>query len=246
MKNHLTKYFVLLIILVVIISSISFGTEVPLASFVKTYKSLKGSSDSFCYIIGKFPMTHISDSSIGIPEVVEKGLDVNEYSMFVTKIKIKNSDSGRTYDFDLKAVSGSNPAYYSEKKLSENTNDSYYVLRVPSGKYELTNLSSNLSLYQPNYSTFTSQILDVPVSRMINKTISFSTEPKQIVYIGDYNTFFITYICSYEQTSLYPFRVIKMELKDDFETFKTTFINGADEKTKAKLEEYEFVSILYQ
>lgn len=233
-----------LFIMTIIVSTTVFSSEGTFSSFDDVYEYLREGNDKYGYIIGKFPMTHICDPAIAVPIIADKGLDVNQHAKFVSKMKLVRLDKKRTYNFEIKPITGSYTAYYSDQKLVQNSNDPYYVQIVPSGNYELTKLTSNLSLYVPNYSTFKSQILDVPVSKLINKEISFSVKPKQIIYIGDYNITFITYISLYEQTKLYPFRVINIELEDGFESFKTAFINGADEKTKEEINEYEFVSLL--
>jgi len=117
-------------------------------------------------------------------------------------------------------------------------------LKVPAGSYELANFICSLTLTIPGYQDYREPIFDVPMEKFIKRSLNIQVQEKQIVYIGDYNTTLITFICLSKVEDLWPFGRLGIELKDGFEEAKTAFVNGADEKLKEKLNEYQFVSAL--
>lgn len=235
------------IILAIVLSSISFGAGDTM-SLKEAYQELNADNGKQGYIIGKFPMVHLKDSSIGYPQIVNEARDINLYSRFSIRFDLVNSEKKRKkYTVFLKPVNGSDTTVYyvgKEKMLEENTNDPYWVLKVPAGSYELANFICSLSLIIPGYQDYRDPIYDLPMTKLIKRSLNIQVQEKQIIYIGDYNTTLITFICLNKVEALYPFGRLGIELKDGFEEAKTAFINGADEKFKEKLNEYQFVSAL--
>jgi hypothetical protein len=243
MKN-LLKFLCLVFILGVMVSSICFGYSGSTMSISKACKDLSQDKGKDCYIIGKFVMIHTEDISIAQPEIANGASDLASLSTFSIRIELLNTNNNKTSAFFLKPVTGSSTYYKNEKQLAENAEDPYWVLKVPAGTYAITNFICSLTVKQPGYQDFREPVIEVPVSKVINRPVNFTTQPKQIIYIGDYDTILTTYICLYQVTQIYTFRNLKIDLKDNFETAKTSFINGADDKTKEKLNDYDFVSAL--
>lgn len=241
------KYFSFTIILAIVLSSISFGAGDTI-SLEKAYEALNSDNGKYGYIIGKFPMVHLKDSSIGYPQIINEARDINLYSRFSIRFDLVNAEKKRKkYTVFLKPVNGSDTIVYylgKEKVLEENTSDPYWVLKVPAGSYELGNFICSLTLTIPGYNDYRDPIYDVPMTKLIKRSLNIQAQEKQIVYIGDYNTTLKTFICLNKVESLYPFGKLLIELKDDFEATKAAFINGADDKLKEKLNEYQFVSAL--
>lgn len=241
------KYLIFTLILIVITASITFGAGDTI-SLNQAYRDLKSDGGKQGYIIGKFPMVHLRDSSIGYPQIINEARDINLYARFSIRFDIVNAEKKRKkYTVFLKPVTGSDTVVYylgKEKMLEENTNDSYWVLKVPEGSYELANFICSLTLTIPGYNDYREPIFDVPMTKLIKRSLNIQVQEKQIVYIGDYNTTLITYICLNKVESLYPFGRLGIDLKDSFEEVKAGFLNGADDELKAKINEYQFVSAL--
>jgi hypothetical protein len=87
-------------------------------------------------------------------------------------------------------------------------------------------------------------MFNVPFSKVLKKEIKFSVQPKQIVYIGDYEGEFRTFIWLSNENRLYTYRNLSFTVTDNFETVKTKFIEEANDKTKEKINALEFVSAL--
>ncbi len=241
------KYLILALILIVITSSISFGAGDTI-SLEKAYQELNRDNGKQGYIIGKFPMVHLLNSSIGYPQIVEEARDINLYARFSIRFELVNAEKKRKkYTIFLKPINGSDTVVYylgKEKLLQENTNDSYWILKVPAGSYELLNFICSLTLTIPGYQDYRQPIFDVPMVELIKRSLDIQVREKQIVYIGDYNTTLITYICLNKVESLYPFGRLGIDLKNSFEEVKTDLLNSADEELKAKLNEFQFISAL--
>ena len=241
------KYLSLALILMVITTSISFGAGDTI-SLKETYQELNRDNGRQGYIIGKFPMVHLRDSSIGYPQIINEARDINLYSRFSIRFDIVNSEKKRKkYTVFLKPVSGSDTVVYylgKEKMLEENNNDSYWVLKVPAGSYELANFICSLTLTIPGYNDYREPIYDMPMTELIKRSVNIQVQEKQIVYIGDYDTTLKTYICLNKVEALYPFGRLGINFKDGFEDAKAAFLSGADESLKEKINEYQFVSAL--
>lgn len=241
------KFLSLLVVLMILISSISFGAGDPI-SLKKAYQQLKKDNGKAGYIIGKFPMVHLRDSAIGNPQIINEARDINLYSRFSIRFDLVNAEKKKQkYTVFLKPANGSDTVVYylgKEKLLQENTDDSYWVIKVPAGTYELANFICSLTLTIPGYQDFREPIFDVPMAKLINRSLNIQVQEKQLVYIGDYHTRLITYICLNKVEALYPYGRLGIDLVDSFEDVKAHFLNGADEALKAKLDEYQFVSAL--
>ena len=239
------KYLSLLIVLVIISASISFGADT--ISFSKAYKALNQDKGKEGYIIGKFPLIHMKDRSIGYPQVVNEARDINSDSGFTIRFELVNTEKNKKYTIFLKPVTGSDTTTYyygREKLLEENNNEPYWVLKVPAGSYELTDFLCSLTLTLGGYQDYRKPIFDIPIAELVKRSVNFKVQEKQIVYIGDYNTTLTTYICLNKVEALYAFRKLKIEFSDNFETTKAAFLTGADDKLKEKLNEFQFVSAL--
>jgi hypothetical protein len=239
------KYSCLISMWVILFSSISFGLGSPI-SLNKAYEDLSKDKGKDCYIIGKFAMTHLEDRAVANADIASEARDINNESSFSIRIELVNIDTNKTYLIYQKPVSGSASVYYrNEKMLTENSNNPYWVLKVPAGTYQIRNFICNLTLTMSGYQDFRAAVLEVPVAKVAKKAIHFSARAKQLIYIGDYDTTFTTYICLNNATEIYTFRDLKIDLNNNFETVKTNFINGADDKLKEKLNGYEFISVLH-
>ncbi|HBE76873.1 MAG TPA: hypothetical protein DDW65_03705 [Firmicutes bacterium] len=244
MMKRSIKWVCLLTVGVVLFSAICLGSDSPMSQS-KAYEDLSKDKGKDCYIIGKFAMTHLEDRAVADEKIASEGRDINSECSFSTRIELVNTDTNKTFLLNLKPVNGSATAYYhNEKMLTENSNDPYWILKVPAGTYEIRNFISSLILRMPGYQDFRAAVIETPVNRVAKKTIHFTAQEKQLIYIGDYDTTLTTYICLNAMTSIYTFRNLKIDLKDNFETLKTDFIDGANDKLKEKLNDYEFVSIL--
>jgi hypothetical protein len=243
--RKLVVLFCFIMITVLLLSPISFGLGSQM-SIDKAYEDLNKDKGNDCYVIGNFPLTHLKDQAVANPTIVSGGREVNNICDFDIRIELINTDKNKTYLIKPKPITGSELGYYhSEKLLAKNSNDPCWVLKIPAGNYQIRDFICSLILKMSGYEDFRAAVVDVPINKLVNKTISFSAQAKQIIYLGDYDSTFRTYICLYAGTQLYTFRDLKIDLKDNFETVKTNFINGADDKVKEKLNGYEFISILH-
>ncbi|NLY76448.1 MAG: hypothetical protein GX075_14335 [Firmicutes bacterium] len=245
--NRIFKYLSLSVFLIVLISSLSFGAGDTM-SLEETYKVLENDKGKSGYLIGKFPMVHLRDSSIGYPQIVNESSDINHEARFSIRMELVNTANKRKkYTIFFKPVNGSDTGVYylgKEKMLQENTDDPYWIIKVPAGSYELANFLCSLTLVIPGYQDFREPIYDVPMTELIKRPLNIRVNEKQIVYIGDYDTVLITYICLNKVESLYPFGRLGIKFQDNFEDAKAAFLNGADPSLKEKLNEYQFVSAL--
>ena len=130
------KYLSGLVILMAFISSISLGAST--VSISQASKSMSD-KDKDCYMLENLPMIHTRDVSVADKDIADNARDINGDSEFNTRIQLVNSDTHKTYEINLKPINGSNTtAYYRKtKQLEENTNDPYWVLKVPAGNYEI-------------------------------------------------------------------------------------------------------------
>ena len=105
-------------------------------------------------------------------------------------------------------------------------------------------LFCSLTLSLAGYQSYRAPVIVVPVTKLIKRNVSIAAQPKQIVYIGDYDTTLITYICLYQQNRLGIFRNLQIDLKNNLDDRKNSFMSSADDKTKAKLDNFQFISAL--
>ncbi len=239
--RKLIKYLCPISIGVILLSAISYGIGSPM-SLNKAYRDLNKDKGKDCYIIGKFAMTHQLNPDAALTDIATKARDINGESSFEIKIELVNTDTNKTYPIHLKPVTGSASIYYrSEKKLTGNGNDPYWILKVPSGTYQIRNFICSLILRMSGYHDFRAAVLEVPVAKVAKKSVRFTAQPKQLIYIGDYDTTFKTHICLAGET-IYTFPDLKIDLSDNFESFKSTFIHGANDTLKEKLNDYQLIS----
>ncbi len=237
----------LAMIFTIMLSSISFGAGDTI-SLEEAYKTINKDKGKFGYIIGKFPMTHYKDGLYGTLEIGDRLRDINPYSRFSIRFNIVEAEKKKKkYTVFLKPVTGSDTtAYYPgrEEYLLKNTIDPFWVLKVPAGSYELEDFICSLTLNIPGYHDWRGAIYDGPMAKLINRSLNIQVQEKQIVYIGDYHTIIKTFISLDKDNRVYPFGNILIQLQNGFEEAKNTFLIGADDKLKEKLNEYQVVSAL--
>jgi hypothetical protein len=239
------RFSCLILMGLILFSAMSFGFG-PVMPLNKVYKDLSKDHGKSCYIIGKFHMTNLKDQAVADEDIASEAIDINNNAKFEIRIELFNTVTNKTYFIYPKPIIGSASVYYhNEKQLAANSKDPYWILKVPAGTYQIRDFLCRLMLRMDNYLDFQATVLDVPVAKVVKKALDFTAQPKQLIYIGDYDTTFTTFICLKAVTQIYTFRDLKIDLNDNFETFKTTFINGADDKLKEKLNGYEFISIFH-
>jgi hypothetical protein len=208
----------------------------------KSYSMLSNSND--CYILGGFKLIHTMDPSIGDPDILSTARNLNGVAVFHTRIELLNTDTNKSYTFDVNPVTGSDTKWYyrNARKLENNDQEPYWVLSVPAGNYEVTNFTCMVTLSEPGYLPFSEKWIDAPVAKYVKKDLKFSVQNKQLVYIGDYNFSLASYICVSAKTNLYwPYR-LTIDLQNNFDSVKETLLNGADSKAKEKLNNLEMIS----
>jgi hypothetical protein len=243
MKRFIQHFFLLSIGLI-LISSVSFGLGSQM-TIKKAYDDLEKDKGNDCYVIGKFPLTHLMDQTVANPDIASGARDINSNCTFDIRIELINVENNKVYLINPKPVTGSYGGYYhNDKLLAQNSDDPFWVMKIPVGDYQIRDFICSLILRLPGYQDFRAAVVEAPVTKIVKKSISFSSQPKQIIYLGDYDMTFTTFICLNAGTQLYTFNNIKVNLENNFEAVKTDFLNGADEKLKEKLNGYEFISVL--
>jgi hypothetical protein len=241
MKRN-SRYFISIAISIVLISSIAFGAS-PV-TMNKAYNMLTNGDN--CYVIGGFKLIHTVDPAVGDSEQINTGQNLNGTAIFHSRIELINTDTNKSYTFDVNPVTGSDSKWYyhDAKKLEKNDNEPYWVLSVPAGNYEVTDFTCTVTLTMPGYLPFSETWIKVPVVKLVKRDIKFSVQNKQLVYFGDYNFALASYICLNKQTKLYwPYK-LTIDFKDNFDSVKQTLINGADSKTQEKMNNLEIISAL--
>lgn len=232
----------LMLLFLTVFSFISFGANAPL-TIEKAYKTISQNNGKDAFIIGNFSMIHTKNRDIVPDDIREACQDIGNSCSYYVRMQLTNTEKNTQYLFDMKPITGST-AYRDAKKLEQNAKDPYWVLQVPPGNYEISNFIIKVNINMQGYHTFSEEMLNVPVSKIINRQINFNAAANQIVYIGDFDTVLETYICLAGDNRIYWPRRVNINLNNNFETVKTNFLNGADDKSKDKISAYDFVSAL--
>jgi len=229
---------------VMLLSSICLGAGSAAEPLTKIYKSLAKDKGENGYIIGNFELLHLMSKDVATDIDLSLTTDLNSYCAFITEIGVVNVKNQKTYSFKLKALPGSATCYYHENRLKDNEKETYQFVAAPPGAYELTNVKCKLTKEETGWYPFTMDLFDVPVENILKQSIRIEVKEKQLIYIGDFKGNLVTYICRNASTIKIR-RIFGLESKDNFEAAKTKLMNDApDEKSRAKLSEYEFVSAL--
>jgi len=217
--------------------------------FAAGFKSSKASVNSLSklkldekngLIIGKFTMVHTRWNYID-PKIKDQSEDVNIWSTCILTGLMMGKEDNQKINFDFKPISGSN-FEYKEALLKKNDADPYWVFEVPPGTYDLATITFELELNKPNYYPFAEKMLTVAFSRDLKRNISVTVNPKQIVYIGDYNIDFKTNVILYKLSGVYPFNQMKLALTNNFDQTKAALFEMAEGKSKEKLNQFEIVN----
>jgi hypothetical protein len=210
----------------------------------KAYQELSRDNGKNCYVIGSFQFIHTVDPLMLDEKIRNNAIDINYQSTFKTNIEMINTKTNQKYTWELKPVPGSSTFYYRESRLTKNAEDPYLILKIPAGDYLLSSVVSNLCITKPGYHDFRKQMFNMTISELVKKEIHFTIQAKQIVCIGDYDCKLKTYICCNNSSMYYWSYNFNINLNDNFENLKATLLDGADDKLKAKLNQYEIVSAL--
>jgi hypothetical protein len=126
--------------------------------------------------------------------------------------------------------------------LERNTVDPYWVLKVPSGNYELDTIVCKYRISKDGYYDFQSTLFEGPISRALHKRITFQADSGQIIYLGDYQCLLATYIYL-TSTTICPLYKVKFKLENNFENAKTLLLNSTA-NFQEKLGRLELIFIL--
>ncbi|HYH03017.1 MAG TPA: hypothetical protein VEC37_07955 [Bacillota bacterium] len=241
-------YSFLLVSLIIVLSGVStvcWGLGSPAMDMEKAYKTIGKSKGNSCFIVGRFTILHKNDPSIADPKLVQGKENINTDCLFNTCMELVNLENNKKYELEFKPIPGSVARYYfSQKKLEENAADPYWILEVPQGNYELDNVICKFTLRKDGFMDYNDQLFNIPVARLLHKKISIQAKPNQIVYIGDFQANLTTHFIMDAQNYFYPFRKFNLEYSNNFESAKSALINGANDKIKEKLNQFEIVSII--
>lgn len=237
------KYCCLLMMLIFLLSSVSFGLSSEPLTLTKAYKVLAKDKGKNGYIIGKFEVVHTMSESIASEDVLKYDENVNGDFTVAVKLFLVNQKN-KTFDLSLKPLPGSSLIYkYTENKLNANQEDPYWILPVPPGSYRLTTIAGKAVMQKHGYHPMRFDLFNDPASQILKKDISFDVKEKQIIYIGDYNGILRTYFGKVSMR-LYPFRQFQLQLTNEFESAKTKLFEGADNNLQEKLNSFEIISAL--
>jgi hypothetical protein len=226
------KYFLTLLVLLAF--SVSIIAAASPFSPDKASGILRGNSKK-CYIIGGFKLLHTMDPSVGNPEIIETGQNLNGQCGFHTKIEVLNTGNNKSYIFDVNPITGSDNRWYyrNAKKLEWNDNNPYWMIEVPAGTYEVKSFTCVVTLTMNGYLPFNEKWIDAPVSRVMGRSVNFNVQENQIVYIGDYQCSLASYICLNKITQLYWPWKLAIDLIDNFDTVNETLLNTVKDRKTA-------------
>ncbi|HYH05224.1 MAG TPA: hypothetical protein VEC37_19200 [Bacillota bacterium] len=215
-------------------------------SVEKAAKSLERHKGDTCFLIGSFTILHKEDLTIADPKILDGNRVINSDCQFYSYIKMINLENGKTYNIVLKPITGSITGYsYGAKQLEKNTANPYWVLEVPPGVYKLATMFCDYKINKPGYLEYSAVLFGALLPSLIHQEITIDAKPNQMIYLGDFRATLLTYIIADSENRLYPFCKFQLEFANHFDAAKTALVNGLNDKSQARLDQMEFVSVLH-
>jgi hypothetical protein len=146
----------------------------------------------------------------------------------------------------MNPLTGSSTTYYFESRLVKEVQELYWFLEVPAGNYEVTEISCMLSLRMASYYDYDKPLFNYPISQFAQRKVIATLQPKQIVYLGDYDANFRSNILLFGIGGLGRYFNFKLDVNNNLDAAKTILLEGADPKLPEKLKNYTIISALAQ